>query len=302
MDTDFAHSKSYRRYLLIECALSENTVRAYLGDIAAFFDYLSNVRFPAGHPAPDVNDITTEDIIDYLSSISGQSKRTQARVVSSLHSYFSWLCAEGLCKENPSDAVKAPKLGTYLPAVLSVEEVERLIDAAGSSETSGVRDRAILETMYGLGLRVSETVSLKISSIFFEDGYVSVIGKGNKQRIVPLGDLAAEALQDYLAVRPRAAERNSDDIVFLNRFGKGMSRVAVFKLLKSCAVKAGITKEISPHTLRHSFATHLIENGADLRAVQEMLGHASILTTEIYTHIDSSTWQRHILERHPLGG
>ena len=294
---DFAHSKSYRRYLLIECALSENTARAYLGDIAAFFDYLSNVRFPTGHPAPDVNDITTEDIIDYLSSISGQSKRTQARVVSSLHSYFSWLCAEGLCKENPSDAVKAPKLGTYLPAVLSVEEVERLIDAAGSSETSGVRDRAILETMYGLGLRVSETVSLKISSIFFEDGYVSVIGKGNKQRIVPLGDLAAEALQDYLAVRPRAAERNSDDIVFLNRFGKGMSRVAVFKLLKSCAVKAGITKEISPHTLRH-----LIENGADLRAVQEMLGHESILTTEIYTHIDSSTWQRNILEHHPLGG
>ena len=302
MDTDFAHSKSYRRYLLIECALSENTARAYLGDIAAFFDYLSNVRFPAGHPVPDVNDITTEDIIDYLSSISGQSKRTQARVVSSLHSYFSWLCAEGLCKENPSDAVKAPKLGTYLPAVLSVEEVGRLIDAAGSSETSGVRDRAILETMYGLGLRVSETVSLKISSIFFEDGYVSVIGKGNKQRIVPLGDLAAEALQDYLAVRPQAAERNSDDIVFLNRFGKGMSRVAVFKLLKSCAVKAGITKEISPHTLRHSFATHLIENGADLRAVQEMLGHESILTTEIYTHIDSSTWQRHILEHHPLGG
>ena len=273
-----------------------------MGDIAAFFDYLSNVRFPAGHPAPDVNEITTEDIIDYLSSISGQSKRTQARVVSSLHSYFSWLCAEGLCKENPSDAVKAPKLGTYLPAVLSVEEVERLIDAAGSSETSGVRDRAIFETMYGLGLRVSETVSLKISSIFFEDGYVSVIGKGNKQRIVPLGDLAAEALQDYLAVRPRAAERNSDDIVFLNRFGKGMSRVAVFKLLKSCAVKAGITKEISPHTLRHSFATHLIENGADLRAVQEMLGHESILTTEIYTHIDSSTWQRNILEHHPLGG
>lgn len=299
---DFAHSKSYRRYLLIECALSENTARAYLGDIAAFFDYLSNVRFPAGHPALDVNDITTEDIIDYLSSISGQSKRTQARVVSSLHSYFAWLCSEGLCKENPSDAVKAPKLGTYLPAVLSVEEVERLIDAAGSSETSGVRDRAIFETMYGLGLRVSETVSLKISSIFFEDGYVSVIGKGNKQRIVPLGDLAAEALQDYLAVRPRAAERNSDDIVFLNRFGKGMSRVAVFKLLKSYAVKAGITKEISPHTLRHSFATHLIENGADLRAVQEMLGHESILTTEIYTHIDSSTWQRHILEHHPLGG
>ena len=299
---DFAHSKSYRRYLLIECALSENTARAYLGDIAAFFDYLSNVRFPAGHPTLDVSEITTEDIIDYLSSISGQSKRTQARVVSSLHSYFAWLCSEGLCKENPSDAVKAPKLGTYLPAVLSVDEVERLIDAAGSSETSGVRDRAILETMYGLGLRVSETVSLKISSIFFEDGYVSVIGKGNKQRIVPLGDLAAEALQDYLAVRPRAAERNSDDIVFLNRFGKGMSRVAVFKLLKSCAVKSGITKEISPHTLRHSFATHLIENGADLRAVQEMLGHESILTTEIYTHIDSSTWQRNILEHHPLNG
>ena len=340
MDSDFAHSKAYRRYLLIESALSGNTAQAYMGDIAAFFGYLAQGRSPVGagddgrnnaipgnvmpdlighpipdnvtpnnvmpdligHPIPDVNDITTEDIIDYLSSISSQSKRTQARVVSSLHSYFAWLCSEGLCKENPSDAVKTPKLGTYLPAVLSVEEVERLIDTAGSNANSGVRDRAILETMYGLGLRVSETVSLKISNLFFDEGYVSVIGKGNKQRIVPLGDMASQALMEYLSIRGEAADNASRDTVFLNRFGKAMSRVAVFKLLKNCAVKAGITKEISPHTLRHSFATHLIENGADLRAVQEMLGHESILTTEIYTHIDSSTWQRNILEHHPLNG
>ncbi|MGN0190131.1 MAG: tyrosine recombinase [Candidatus Cryptobacteroides sp.] len=302
MNRDFAHSRAYRRYLLIECALSENTARAYLGDVGAFFDYLGN-RCPVGTDKTIQPDkVSTEDIIDYLSNISPLSKRTQARIVSSLHSYFGWCCSENLCKENPSDAIKAPKLGTCLPAVLSVEEVERLIEAAGSNVVSGTRDRAILETMYGLGLRVSETVSLKISNIFFEDGYVSVIGKGDKQRIVPLGDMAAQALQNYLSIRGEAADNASRDIVFLNKFGKGMSRVAVFNLMKICAVKAGITKEISPHTMRHSFATHLIENGADLRAVQEMLGHESILTTEIYTHIDSSTWQRNILNHHPLRG
>lgn len=283
------HTSLYRRYLLIESALSKNTAEAYVGDVEAFLRHSGK--------APE--DVVTEDIIDYIESISDSSKRTQARVVSSLHSYFGWLCLEGVCKENPSDAVKAPKLGTYLPAVLSVEEVGRLIEAAASNPVSGIRDRALIETIYGLGLRVSEAVSLKISDIFPEEGYASVIGKGNKQRIVPLGDIALEALEEYMRVRGEAADNACRDIVFLNRFGKGLSRVAVFKLIKSCAAKAGIMKEISPHTLRHSFATHLIENGADLRAVQEMLGHESILTTEIYTHIDSSTWQRNILEHHP---
>ena len=160
----------------------------------------------------------------------------------------------------------------------------------------------MLETLYGLGLRVSELVGLKISGIWFDEGFVSVIGKGNKQRLVPLGDMARDAIQDYLEVRGCAADSGSSDILFLNRFGRALTRVAVFKMIKSYAVKAGISKEISPHTLRHSFATHLIENGADLRAVQEMLGHESILTTEIYTHIDSSTWQRNILDHFPQRG
>lgn len=280
---------NYGYYLKIECAMSPNTVTSYISDLSLFF--------AAAGKEPE--DVTPEDIITYFAEGTTVSKRSQARILSSLRSFYNWMISCGRMKENPSDAVEAPKLGKYLPEVLSVGEVGNLIAAVDLNAPSGRRDRAILEVLYGLGLRVSEAVSLKISDIWFVEGFVSVIGKGDKQRLVPLGDMAKNAVMSYLEVRGEAADRENGDILFLNRFGKALSRVAVFKMLKSYAMKAGIAKEISPHTLRHSFATHLIENGADLRAVQEMLGHESILTTEIYTHIDSSTWQRNILDHFP---
>ena len=284
--------RRYEYYLKIECAMSPNTVASYIFDLTAFFSAVGK----------DPKDVVPEDIISYFAETTALSKRSQARVLSSLHSFYKWMIMEGEMTDNPSDAIEAPKLGKYLPAVLSVEEVERLIAAVDLDSAFGKRDRAMLETLYGLGLRVSELISLRISSIWTEQGFVSVIGKGDKQRLVPLGGMARDAIRDYLEVRGPAADRESSDILFLNRFGRALTRIAVFKMIKAYAVKAGISKEISPHTLRHSFATHLIENGADLRAVQEMLGHESILTTEIYTHIDSSTWQRNILEHFPQRG
>ena len=284
--------RRYEYYLKIECAMSPNTVASYISDLTAFFSAVGK----------DPKNVVPEDIISYFAETTALSKRSQARVLSSLHSFYKWMLMEGEMTDNPSDAIEAPKLGKYLPAVLSVEEVERLIAAVDLDSAFGKRDRAMLETLYGLGLRVSELISLGISSIWTEQGFVSVIGKGDKQRLVPLGGMARDAIRDYLEVRGPAADRESSDILFLNRFGRALTRIAVFKMIKAYAVKAGISKEISPHTLRHSFATHLIENGADLRAVQEMLGHESILTTEIYTHIDSSTWQRNILEHFPSRG
>lgn len=282
----------FEYYLKIECAMSPNTVASYISDLTAFFSAVGK----------EPKDVAPEDIISYFAETTALSKRSQARVLSSLHSFYKWMIMEGEMTDNPSDAIEAPKLGKYLPAVLSVEEVDRLIAAVDLDSAFGKRDRAMLETLYGLGLRVSELISLRISSIWTEQGFVSVIGKGDKQRLVPLGGMARDAIRDYLEVRGPAADRESSDILFLNRFGRALTRIAVFKMIKAYAVKAGISKEISPHTLRHSFATHLIENGADLRAVQEMLGHESILTTEIYTHIDSSTWQRNILEHFPSRG
>ena len=284
--------RRYENYLKIECAMSPNTVASYISDLTAFFSAVGK----------DPKNVVPEDIISYFAETTALSKRSQARVLSSLHSFYKWMIMEGEMTDNPSDAIEAPKLGKYLPAVLSVEEVDRLIAAVDLDSAFGKRDRAMLETLYGLGLRVSELISLRISSIWTEQGFVSVIGKGDKQRLVPLGGMARDAIRDYLEVRGPAADRESSDILFLNRFGRALTRIAVFKMIKAYAVKAGISKEISPHTLRHSFATHLIENGADLRAVQEMLGHESILTTEIYTHIDSSTWQRNILEHFPSRG
>ena len=202
-------------------------------------------------------------------------------------------------KDNPCDRVDAPKLGKYIPSVLSVEEVSSILESVDLKAPFGKRNRAILEVLYGCGLRVSEAASLRISHVYLTEGFIDVIGKGDKQRLVPLGEVAAEAIRAYLPDRPAPAERRFEDILFLNKFGKPLSRVSIFKLVKDQAMVAGIHKEISPHTFRHSFATHLIENGADLRIVQEMLGHESILTTEIYTHIDTSTWHQSVLEHHP---
>lgn len=281
--------KEYSYYLKIERSLSPNTVKGYCSDIELFLE----------ETGLDARQVVSSDITDYLAACSAKhSQRSQARILSALRSFFDWMILEGSMKENPCDKVEAPKIGRYLPEVLSVEEVEAIIDSADISTPAGMRDRAILETLYGCGLRVSEAVSLKLSDIFFKEGFVKIRGKGDKERLIPLGEMSSEALEAYFEVRP-AACHGYEDYVFLNKFGKSLSRVSVFNMVKKQAMSAGVRKEISPHTFRHSFATHLIENGADLRAVQEMLGHESILTTEIYTHIDSSTWQGSILAHHP---
>lgn len=280
----------YKYYLKIERQLSANTVAAYFSDVEQF------LRDIPAKPS----EVSSSDIESHMDSLSSNvSKRTQARVLSALNSFFDWLILEGERKDNPCDNVDAPKIGRYLPEVLSVEEVESILDSVDLTTWYGIRDRAILEVLYGCGLRVSEAVTLKISDIYAEKGFVSVVGKGDKQRIVPIGEPAVEAVEKYLEVRPLAYDKMCEDILFLNKFGRPLSRVAVFKMVKNQAAAAGVTKEISPHTFRHSFATHLIENGADLRVVQEMLGHENILTTEIYTHIDTSTWQAAVLSHHP---
>lgn len=268
----------------MERGLSPNTVKAYTADIEGFYEFLR-------HRGVTLRDASSSDISDYIISVSDYlSKRSQARLLSSLNSFFDYLVSEGERKDNPSSAVDSPKLGKYLPVVLSVEEVRAILKAAPNE-----RDRAILEVLYGCGLRVSEVCSLKISEVYLKDMFVKVMGKGSKERLVPMAPSTASAIMDYLSVRPES-DAGCEDVLFLNRFGRALSRVAVFKMVKSVALVAGVDKNLSPHTFRHSFATHLIENGADLRVVQEMLGHESILTTEIYTHVDSATWQREIKE------
>ena len=305
--------KDYRYYLRMERGLSPNTVAAYARDVSEFLAaadlapravrpddierYL--IRRAAGDSGSQPG-MTTNGKAKSSGKPQPLSKRSQARLLSSLRSFFDWLILEGERKDNPCDRIDAPKLGRYLPEVLSVEEVEQILDSVDTNAGwTGLRDRAILEILYGCGLRVSEACGLLISHVYLQEGFVRVVGKGDKERLVPLGEIAADAFRNYLDARPQAAEPAFDDVAFLNKNGRPLSRVAIFNLVKKQALLAGVRKEISPHTFRHSFATHLIENGADLRVVQEMLGHESILTTEIYTHIDTATWQRAILEHHP---
>ena len=291
MDANTRLFKESAYYLKIERGLSPNTVAGYCSDLGLFFE----------ESGLEARAVQAADIMDYLSARSETlSKRSQARLLSAFRSFFDWMILEGEVKENPCDGVDAPKIGRYLPEVLSVEEVDSIIASVDTSTSGGLRDRAILEVLYGCGLRVSEAVNLKISNIYFKEGFLRIVGKGDKERIVPLGKMAEDALAEWFGARPEPA-KGFEDTVFLNRFGRSLSRVSMFNMVKRQAMLAGVRKEISPHTFRHSFATHLVENGADLRAVQEMLGHESILTTEIYTHIDSSSWQGSILAHHPRG-
>ena len=284
-------AEDFRNYLRIERGMSPNTVASYARDVEGLLAAYEGYR-----PA----DIGPAELERYLSERiqKGLSKRSQARLLSALRSFFTWMTLEGDRPDNPCDGIDTPKLGRYLPEVLSVEEVEAILESVDLSKRFGRRDRAILEVLYGCGLRVSELTDLQVSHVYLDEGFVRVVGKGNKERLVPLGEMAAQAIRAYLEIREEP-DRGFEDILFLNKDGRALSRISVFNLVKKQAMAAGIHKEISPHTFRHSFATHLIENGADLRVVQEMLGHESILTTEIYTHIDSSTWQRSVLEHHP---
>ena len=281
--------KDYNRYLRIERAMSQNTVASYCSDVKRFMDSYTG----------RIENADAEDIEKYIGSRKNLTARSQARVISSLRSFYDWLVQEGMITDNPCDNVDAPKIGRNIPDVLSEEEVSRLMDIVDTSTWFGLRDRAILEVMYGCGLRVSEAVNLKISVLFLDEGFIRIIGKGNKERLIPIGDMAIKALLIYLEARILPADRASEDIVFLNRYGRPLSRISMFKIIRSLAQLAGIRRDISPHIFRHSFATHLIEHGADLRVVQEMLGHEDISTTEIYTHVDSSRWQAEIRDHHP---
>ena len=269
--------------------MSQNTVASYCSDIEKFLSTLSCRPEKA----------SSDDISSFLADSPNISKRSQARRLSALKSFFNWMVTEGMMQENPCDKTDSPKIGRYLPDVLSTDEVEAILESVDMTTWQGLRDKAILETLYGCGLRVSEASELKISSLYLDEGFIRVIGKGDKERLVPIGEPASDAITAYMQYRPYPAGSNYDDILFLNRFGKTLSRISIFKMVKKQALIADVRKEISPHTFRHSFATHLIENGVDLRVVQEMLGHESIITTEIYTHIDSATWQRSIIEHHP---
>ena len=284
--------EDYISYLKIERAMSPSTVASYSSDVRDFLAWIDSAGVRVG-------DVRTDHIVQYFGTLEGLSKRSQARFLSSLRSFFKWTVLEGYVKDNPCDAVDTPKIGRHLPAVLSEDEVSAIIDSVDTGSWNGLRDRAILEVLYGCGLRVSEVVGLKISNVYFKEGFVRIVGKGNKERLVPIGGMALEAVSDYLAVRPEPSDTASEDILFLNRDGRALSRVSVFTMVKRQAMLAGVHKEISPHTFRHSFATHLVNHGADLRVVQDMLGHESILTTEIYTHIDTESWMRDVISHHP---
>lgn len=282
----------------MEKGLSENSISAYFGDISKLQDFAEN-SLNISTPA-DLDDNEIREFLNQLYELNIAAS-TQARILSGVKTFYKYLLLEDVVKKDPTELIEGPKIGRKLPEVLNLEEIDKMAAAINYSKKGAHRNRAILETLYGCGLRVSECVNLKISQIYFEESFVRVIGKGNKERLVPIGATALKHLRIYLedersslSVKP-----GHEDFVFLNLQGKQLRRMSVFNFLKEMAEKAGIQKNISPHTLRHSFATHLIEGGADLRAVQEMLGHESITTTEIYTHLDREYLRSNILEFHP---
>ena len=285
----------FRQYLILEKSLSAKTAEAYLHDVGLLDEFLGEKKLEN----VDVNDL--QDFAKYLQKDKKVEAASQARILSGVRAFYRFLVLEGTLKTNPAQLIDTPKLARKLPTVLSVPEVEAIINAVDLSLPEGHRNRAMIEVLYSCGLRVSELIALQLSCLFFDEGYIRVIGKGNKERIVPIGSTAQKAIRLYVeGYRMSLKIKKGDaDIVFLNRRGGRLSRVMVFHIVKELAEKAGITKEISPHTFRHSFATHLVEGGADLRAVQEMLGHESITTTEIYTHLDREYVQSTIALHHP---
>lgn len=290
--------RSYKAYLQLEKGLAANSVDAYLRDIRLFSDFMSD-KFGA----LALKDIGLHHFLSFLELVHEDeyALASQARMISGLKSFFGFLVLEQELKADPTIFLEQPKQQRKLPDVLSVQEVERLIGAADRSTPDGQRNATMLETMYSSGLRVSELIGLKISDLYTDVGYIRVIGKGNKERLVPIGDEAAKLIRIYRdGVRTHVVVRKGqEDILFLSKRGGALSRVMFFMIVKKLAREAGIQKHIYPHTLRHSFATHLVENGADLRAVQEMLGHASITTTEIYTHLDRGFLQHTLKRFHP---
>lgn len=296
----FSEITEYRAYLKLEKSVSVNTLDAYLNDLEKLHQFILS-KYPNLLPG----EVKLNHLEDFLTTVNEEhiNPRSQARLISGIRSFFKFLLLEDKVTEDPTELLEFPKIGRKLPDVLTVLEIDAIEAAIDLSKPEGHRNKAIIETMYSCGLRVSELVELKLSNIFADEGFIRVVGKGNKERLVPIGQRALKQIQYYREKYRNhlSIQKGFDDHVFLNRNGKSLTRVMVFTIVKQLAAAAGIQKTISPHTFRHSFATHLIEGGADLRAVQEMLGHESILTTEIYTHIDREFLREAILQFHPRG-
>ena len=292
------YKKGFKAWLQLEKSLSDHSVEAYLHDIDKLTAYL---MFNAIEKSPSQLDLKElERFLIWINGL-GMTATSQARIISGLRSFYKYCLLEQITQQDPTMLLESPKLKRLLPDTLSFEEIEQIISAIDLSQPEGARNKAIFETMYSCGLRVSELVGLKISSLYLDVGFIKVIGKGDKQRLVPIGSDAIKQINIYREnIRVHMPViKGQEDILFLNRRGKGLSRVMIFLILKSLVKKAGIEKRVSPHTFRHSFATHLVEGGADLRAVQEMLGHESITTTEIYTHLDRDYLRSTLQQFHP---
>jgi len=288
----------FKNYLLMEKSLSINSSEAYIDDVNKLQLFIST-----NYPNLSIDQLNMhhiEEMIAWLHSI-GVSNRSQARIISGLKAFFKFLILEDIITINPVELIEAPKIGQKLPVFLNIKEIDAILEGMDLSKPENQRNRAIVETLYSCGLRVSELINLKMSQVYKEDSFIKVIGKGDKERLVPISNKALKEIENYyLAYRNHLNIHTKHlDYIFLNKKGMRISRITVFTMIKEFAKKAGITKDVSPHTFRHSFATHLVEHGADLRAVQEMLGHESIITTEIYTHIDREHLRQSILKHHP---
>ena len=285
----------FKFYLKIERGLSKNTVMSYSHDISSFVDFMENSNIKES--PQNCSKETLQQFIFTQSKLIGSN--SQARRVSALKSFFNFLIFENYCQDSPADLIEAPKIGRKLPQILNPNEIEKILDGIELNKSQGQRNRAIIETLYGSGLRVSELVEITLSNIFIKENIIRVNGKGGKQRLIPLGSYSKKFIQIYVdEIRPFEKIKD-EDILFLNRNGKKMSRAMIFTIIRNAAKKVGIKKKISPHTFRHSFATHLLENGADLRTIQLLLGHESIITTEIYTHLDNKHLKKVMEKFHP---
>ena len=287
--------RNYKVYLKLEKSLSDNTVNAYLADIQKLYQFLADEQI---HP----QDVTLENLETFSATLRdlGIQPRSQARILSGIRSFYHYLILDDYLEADPSELLESPQVGLHLPEVLTIEEIDNLIESIDLSTKEGQRNRTILETLYSCGLRVSELCNLKISDLYLEEGFIKVEGKGNKQRLIPISPRAIRELQLYFIDRNQfSIKKDYEDYVFISKRGTNISRIMVFHIIKTLAEAIGLKKTISPHTFRHSFATHLLEGGCNLRAIQSMLGHESIATTEIYMHIDKSRLRSEIIEHHP---
>jgi len=287
--------EKYKRYLLLEKGLSANSIDAYMTDLQKLIDFMESKGI-------DMKSVQTIHLEEFLAELHDKdiSSRSIARIISGLRSFFRFLILDKIRTDDPAELLEAPRIGLKLPVVLSVEEIDSLLGVIDLSTAEGTRNYAIIETLYSCGLRISELTNLRFSNLFFKEGFIRVEGKGSKQRLVPISDVAIQKIQDWIYYRNQIPiKKGSEDILFVSSRGKAISRVTVFHYIQLYAEEVGLQKKISPHVFRHSFATHLLERGANIRVIQEMLGHEKITTTEIYTHIDRHFLRQEIIEHHP---